>query len=187
MRFRSIGLLNVYGVCDGWRRLGIKWGAHGANRVMEGFADGANQTFDSLSDADEGQLKDRVLEKYGAFVDEIGAAALTPEGKLKGTLSKGPDNYTGSYEAIYSDFTGTELAFGGTTLRREEGNTLKIECSLSLENGDAAIFLLSGSDDPVTLLSATGKYTGTVKVDGESTYIGVRGRKADGTVSLKVT
>ncbi len=74
--------------------------AHGANRVMEGFADGANQTFDSLSDADEGQLKDRVLEKYGAFVDEIGAAALTPEGKLKGTLSKGPDNYTGSYEAI---------------------------------------------------------------------------------------
>ena len=161
--------------------------ADGANRVMEGFADGANQTLDSLSEADEGQLKDHVLETYGAFVDEIGAAALTPEGKLKGTLSKGTDNYTGSYEAIYSDFTGTELVFGGTTLRREEGNTLKIECLLSLENGDAAIFLLSGSDDPVTLLSATGKYTGTVKVDGESTYIGVRGRNADGTVSLKVT
>lgn len=131
--------------------------ADGANRVMEGFADGANQTLDSLSESDESKLKDNVLEIYGAFVDEMGAVALTPEGKLKGTLSKGTDDYTGSYEAIYSNFTGTELIFGGTTLRRKEGNTLKIECSLSIENGDAAIFLLSGSDDPVMICFSRGE------------------------------
>ena len=63
--------------------------------------------------------------------------------------------------------------FGGTTLEREEGGTLELTCSLSLESGKAAVFLRSGSDDPVILLSESGEYTGTWEVDGESTYIGV--------------
>ncbi len=153
---------------------------------MNGLAGGTDQALDSLSEIDDGQLKDTVLEAYRALVDEAGAAALTPEGKLKGDLTKGSDDYTGSYEAAYSDFTGTELLFSGTTLEREGGGTLSIACSLSLEDGEAMIFLRSGAEDPVILLSESGDYTGTVEVDGTSTYIGVWGSHADGTVTIEM-
>ncbi len=160
--------------------------ADGTDIVMNGLADGTNQMLDSLAEADDGQLKDRILEAYGTLVDEAGSTALTSKSELKGRMEKGTDDYTGSYEAAYSDFTGKELLFGGTTLEREEGNTLSIACSLSLENGNAAIFLRSGTDDPVILLSESGDYTDTVEVDGTSTYIGVWGDHADGTVSIEI-
>ena len=83
------------------------------------------------------------------------------------------------------------MAVGGlvnlaTTLEREAGSTIHITCSLSLENGEAAVFLRSGADDPTILLSESGEYDGTVEVDGTSTYIGVWGDQADGTVSIEV-
>ena len=160
--------------------------ADGADIVMNGLADGTSQILDSLTETDDGQLKDHLLEAYGTLLDEAGSTALTPEGRLKGRLEKGGDDYTGSYEADYSDFTGTELLFGGTTLEREGGSTLNITCTLSLENGSASVFLRSGSDDPVVLLSESGTYTGTVEVNGASTYIGVWGEHADGSVSIEI-
>lgn len=160
--------------------------ADGTDIVLNGLADGTGQMLDSLTKADDGRLKDRLLEAYGALLDEAGSTVLTPESRLKGRLKKGGDDYTGSYEADYSDFTGTELLFGGTTLEREGGSTLSIRCTLSLENGSAAVFLRSGSDDPVVLLSESGAYTGTVEADGASTYIGVWGDHADGSVSIEI-
>ena len=76
--------------------------------------------------------------------------------------------------------------FGGTTLKREAGNTIRINCSLSLESGEAAVFLCSGAEDPVILLSESGEYDNTVEVDGTSTYVGVWGDHADGTVSVEI-
>lgn len=160
--------------------------ADGTDIVLNGLADGTGQMLDSLTKADDGRLKDRLLEAYGALLDEAGSTVLTPESRLKGRLKKGGDDYTGSYEADYSDFTGTELLFGGTTLEREGGSTLSIRCTLSLENGSAAVFLRSGSDDPVVLLSESGAYTGTVEADGASTYIGVWGDHVDGSVSIEI-
>lgn len=160
--------------------------ADGTDIVLNGLADGTGQMLDSLTKADDGRLKDRLLEAYGTLLDEAGSTVLTPESRLKGRLKKGGDDYTGSYEADYSDFTGTELLFGGTTLEREGGSTLSIRCTLSLENGSAAVFLRSGSDDPVVLLSESGAYTGTVEADGASTYIGVWGDHADGSVSIEI-
>ena len=146
--------------------------ADGTDIVMNGLADGTSQMLDSLTEMNDGKLKDHLLEAYGALLDEAGSTALTPEGRLKGRLEKGGDNYTGSYEADYSDFTGTELLFGGTTLERE--------------GGSAAVFLRFGSDDPVVLLSESGAYTGTVEVNGASTYIGIWGEHADGSVSIEI-
>lgn len=119
------------------------------------------------------QLKNTILETYNAFIGGAGTAVLTPEQSLEGRLTRGEDDYTGAYRASYTDFTGTEVLFGGTTLEREEGGTLELTCSLSLESGKAAVFLRSGSDDPVVLLSESGEYTGAWEVDGESTYLGV--------------
>lgn len=160
--------------------------ADGTDAVLSGLTDGTNQALDALSEADDGQAKDSILEAFGKFVDDAGTAALTPQSKLQGHKKNGADDYTGSYEATYSDFAGTEILFGGTTLEREAGSTLHITCSLSLESGKAAVFLRSGADDPTILLSESGEYDGTVEVDGTSTYIGVWGDQADGTVSIEI-
>lgn len=126
------------------------------------------------------------MKAFGELVGDAGNAALTPQSKLQGHKENGVDDYTGAYEATYSEFTGTEILFGGTTLEREAGSTIHITCSLSLESGEAAVFLRSGADDPIILLSESGEYDGTIEVDGTSTYIGVWGDQADGTVSIEI-
>jgi len=160
--------------------------ADGTDIVLNGLADGADQALGDLAEADDGQAKDSILEDFGKLVDDAGTAALTSQSELQGHRENGADDYTGSYEATYSDFTGTEILFGGTTLEREAGSTIHITCSLSLENGETAIFLRSGADDPVILLSESGEYDGTVEVDETSTYVGVWGDNADGTVSIEI-
>ena len=127
-----------------------------------------------------------ILRAFSALVDDAGTVPLTSQNKLQGHREKGIDDYTGSYKATYTDFAGTELLFGGTTLKREAGNTIRINCSLSLESGEAAVFLCSGAEDPVILLSESGEYDDTVEVDGTSTYVGVWGDHADGTVSVEI-
>ena len=127
-----------------------------------------------------------ILRAFSALVDDAGTVPLTSQNKLQGHREKGIDDYTGSYKATYSDFAGTELLFGGTTLKREAGNTIRINCSLSLESGEAAVSLCSGAEDSVILLSESGEYDDTVEVDGTSTYVGVWGDHADGTVSVEI-
>lgn len=78
------------------------------------------------------------------------------------------------------------MLFGGTTLEQEEGGSLELTCSLSLESGKAEVFLQSGSDEPEILLSGSGEYTGTWEVDGESTYIGVRCEDAVGDLFIQI-
>lgn len=160
--------------------------ADGTDAVLNGLADGADQALGDLSEADDGQAKDSIVKAFGELVGDAGNAALTPQSKLQGHRENGADDYTGSYEATYSEFAGTEILFGGTTLERKAGSTIHITCSLSLESGEAAVFLRSGADDPVILLSESGEYDGTVEVDGTSTYIGVWGDQADGTVSIEI-
>lgn len=160
--------------------------ADGTDIVLHGLSEGTDQVFGSLSEADDGQAKDSIVKAFGDIVGDAGTAALTPQNKLQGHRENGADDYTGSYAATYSEFAGTEILFGGTTLEREAGSTIHITCSLSLESGEAAVFLRSGADDPVILLSESGEYDGTVEVDGTSTYIGVWGDQADGTISIEI-
>ena len=151
--------------------------ADGTDIVLNGLAEGADQALGGLSEADDGQAKDSIVKAFGELVGDAGNAALTPQSKLQGHKENGADDYTGSYEATYSEFAGTEIWFGGTTLEREAGN---------IESGEAAVFLRSGADDPVIFLSESGEYDGTVEVDGTSTYIGVWGDQTDGTVSIEI-
>ena len=116
--------------------------ADATDSVMNDLADGADQALSFLSEADDGQTKDSILRAFSALVDDAGTVPLTSQNKLQGHREKGIDDYTGSYKATYSDFAGTELLFGGTTLKREAGNTIRINCSLSLESGEAASFSL---------------------------------------------
>ena len=160
--------------------------ANGADQVTGALADMTDTALDAAADATDDSVKDAILNAYGSLVDTTGSWALTPEGSLKGERIPGEDDYTGTYAADYEDFSGTELLFGGTTLDRAAGNTVELTCSLDIEEGEAAVFLCSGLEEPMILLSESGDYSSTIEVGGGSTYIGVWGEGVAGSVSIQI-
>ena len=160
--------------------------AEGTDQVTGALADMTDAALGAAADATDDSVKDTLVGAYGSLVDAAGSWALTPDRSLQGERVRGEDDYTGTYEANYEDFSGTELLFGGTTLDREAGNTIELSCSLDIEEGEAAVFLCSGSDDPVILLSGSGDYSSTIEVGGGSTYIGVWGEEANGSASIQI-
>lgn len=160
--------------------------AEGTDQVAGALADMTDATLGAAADATNDSVKDAILDAYGSLVDAAGSWALTPDRSLQGERVQGEDDYTGTYEADYEDFSGTELLFGGTTLDREGGDTVDISCSLAIDEGEAAVFLCSGGDDPVILLSENGDYASTIEVGGGSTYIGVWGEEVSGSVSIQI-
>ena len=65
------------------------------------------------------------------------------------------DEYTGTYTADYENFSDTEYLFGGTSIKREAGKELSIDCTLEVTEGTAKVFWISGSDEAVTLIEAS--------------------------------
>ena len=160
--------------------------AEGTDRIAGALADMTDAALGAAADATGDSVKDALVGAYGSLMDAAGSWALTPDRSLQGDRVRGEDDYTGTYEAGYEDFSGTELLFGGTTLDREAGNTVELSCSLNIEEGEIAVFLCSGSEDPVILLSESGDYSGTIEVGGGSVYLGVWGEGVTGSVSIQI-
>ena len=160
--------------------------AEGTDQVAGALADMTDAALDAAADATDDSVKDAILDAYSSLMDTAGSWALTPDRSLQGARVRGEDDYTGAYEADYQDFSGTELLFGGTTLDREAGDTVEVTCSLAIEEGEAAVFLRSGSEDPVLLLSESGDYSGTIEVGGGSVYLGVWGEGVTGSLSIQI-
>lgn len=160
--------------------------AEGTDRVTGALADMTDAALNAAADATDDSVKDALVGAYGSLVDAAGTWALTPDRSLQGERVRGEDGYTGTYGADYEDFSGTELLFGGTTLDRAAGNTVEISCALDIEEGEAAVFLCSSSEEPVILLSGSGDYASAIKVGGGSTYIGVWGEGVTGSVSIQI-
>ena len=160
--------------------------AEGTDQVTGALADMTDTVLGAAADATDDSVKDAILDAYSSLMDTAGSWALTPNRSLQGERVRGEDDYTGTYAADYEDFSGTELLFGGTTLNREAGNTVELTCSLDIEEGEAAVFLCSGSEEPVLLLSESGDYSGTIEVGGGSVYLGVWAVGVTGSVSIQI-
>ena len=160
--------------------------AEGTDRVTGALADLTDNAMEAAAGATDDSVKDAILDAYGSLVDAAGSWALTPDRSLQGGRVRGEDDYTGDYEADYEGFSGTELLFGGTTLDRESGDTVELTCALDIEEGEAVVFLCSGLEDPVIRLSENGAYASAIEVGGGSTYIGVWGKGANGSVSIQI-
>lgn len=160
--------------------------AEGTDQVAGALADMTDAALDAAADTTDDSVKDALVDAYGSLVDTAGSWALTPDRSLKGERVPGEDDYTGTYAADYDDFSGTELLFGGTTLDREAGDTVEVTCSLTVEEGEAAIFLCSSGEAPVLLLSESGDYSGTIEVGGGSVYLGVWAEGVTGSVSIQI-
>ena len=105
---------------------------------------------------------------------------------LQGTKEKGIDDYTGNYTANYEDFSDTEYLFGGTSIKRESGKELSIDCTLEITEGTAKVFWISGSDEAVTLIETTGTYSDTITLPDGGNYIGIECEDFTGNIELNI-
>ena len=117
--------------------------------------------------------KDEILDHYNNIVQSAGAIELTGKSSLEGTKEKGIDDYTGTYTADYEDFSDTEYLLGGTSIKREAGKELSIDCTLEVTEGTAKVFWISGSDEAVTLIETNGTYSDTITLPDGGNYIGI--------------
>ena len=133
-----------------------------------------------------GCTKDEFLDQYNNIVQSAGSIALTGNSSLQGTKEKGIDDYTGNYTANYEDFSDTEYLFGGTSIKREAGKDLSIDCALEVTEGTAKVFWISGSDEAVTLIETTGTYSDTITLPDGGNYIGIECESFTGSIELNI-
>ena len=131
-----------------------------------------------------GCTKDGVLNHYNDVVQKMGLTALTSNFSLKGTKEKGEDDYTGTYQAEYKKFTGTEYLFGGTSIDREAGKEVTVTCTLTIASGTAKVFWLSGSDEAKTILETGDTYTETITLPDGGNYFGIECGNFTGSLNL---
>ena len=129
-----------------------------------------------------GCSKDEILDHYNNIVQSAGAIELTGKSSLEGTKEKGIDDYTADYE----NFSDTEYLFGGTSIKREAGKELSIDCTLEITEGTAKVFWISGSDEAVTLIEATGTYSDTITLPDGGNYIGIECENFTGNIELDI-
>lgn len=177
----AMGILMFMGCSDVYQTL-----ADGKNAVVNGLVNAKNEVVDTAAKAVGDAPKEAILGALSVLNKAGGEAALTSDSFLKGKRTKGVDSYTGTYSANYNKYSETEVVFGGTTVERDEGNTLEVSCSLKVEQGEAIIFLKSGSSAPVVLLETTDEYTGFIDVGNGSNYIGVWGDDFTGSVEINI-
>ena len=88
--------------------------------------------------------------------------------------------------ANYEDFSDTEYLFGGTSIKREAGKDLSIDCALEVTDGTAKVFWISGADEEVTLLETTGTYSDTITLPEGGNYIGIECENFTGSIELNM-
>ena len=80
----------------------------------------------------------------------------------------------------------TEYLFGGTSIKREAGKELSIDCTLEVTEGTAKVFWISGSDEAVTLIETTGTYSDTITLPDGGNYIGIECEDFTGNIELNI-
>ena len=97
------------------------------------------------------ELKDGIKNEFNDWMGSISRYSLTGDKSLKGKRELGIDDYVGSYEAEYTRFNGEKYIFGGTSMERENGSTLKVTYSLNIKSGTAALYWLGSTDEHIIL------------------------------------
>lgn len=131
-----------------------------------------------------GCTKEGILKIYNDMLQIAGSSLITNDWMLQGTKSKGIDDYTGTYQAEYKNFTGTEYLFGGTSIERAAGKEIEITSTLNITSGTAKVFWLSGSDEPKMLLEIDGTSTDMITLPDGGNYIGIECENFTGSLNL---
>lgn len=127
--------------------------------------------------------KDDTVNNYNNFLQDIAPNGLTKDSKLKGKREFGIDKYVGIYNANYVDDTKEETIFGGTTLNRKEGNSVKLKIKVKKKKGNIEIISNEGTAS-VILINDTGEIEEMVNVKEKSYYLKIKVINFTGNVEI---
>ena len=127
--------------------------------------------------------KDDTVNNYNNFLQDIAPNGLTKDSKLKGKREFGIDKYVGIYNANYVDDTKEETIFGGTTLNRKEGNSVKLKIKVKKKKGNIEIISNEGTTS-VILINDTGEIEEMVNVKEKSYYLKIKVINFTGNVEI---
>lgn len=131
------------------------------------------------------ELVDVLLEEINDWSDSASTYSITRDDSLMGVRKQGSDNYVGSYGADYSQFTGEEYIFGGTSLKRTSGSDLRVSYSLNIQSGGATLYWLDGEEENLIAdTSVQDRYEFTIHAG--SNFIVLKGDDFTGSLSLVV-
>lgn len=127
--------------------------------------------------------KDDLVNSYSNFLQDTSPNGFTKDNKLEGTREYGIDEYVGLYKANYNDKTKEETIFGGTTLDRKNGNTIKLKIKVEKQSGNIEIISTEGTESEV-LINDSGEIEKTVDVKEKSYYLKVKVTNFTGNVEI---
>ena len=132
-----------------------------------------------------GFSKDSILNAYDKVIEFFGNDSLTSDKELKGKREYGVDHYVGTYNADYDGYTGKEILFGGTSLKRKNSDHITIKIQLEKEDGNIKVINRLGEKD-VTILEDSGEYDNAVYIEGMSYYLIVELDNFKGNLQVEV-
>ena len=127
--------------------------------------------------------KDDVINTYDSFLQDTSVNGLTKDNKLEGKKEYGIDEYVGTYTVYYNNKSKEETIFGGTTLDRKSGNSIKLKIKVEKQSGNIEIISNSGTESEV-LIKDTGEIEKTVDVREKSYYLKVKVTDFTGNVEI---
>ncbi len=123
-----------------------------------------------------GCTKDDILNTYDKFNRVIGDLNLTKDYKLKGNRTFGNDHYVGEYQVKYDNFKGKEILFGGTTIEREQGDSIHLKIEVKDSSGNINIYMKL-KDKQESLAPKDGTYEYDFNVKDGSNYLIIEAEK----------
>ncbi len=132
-----------------------------------------------------GCTKEDILNIYDKFNRTIGDLNLTKDSKLKGTRTFGIDHYVGTYEVKYKNFKGKEIVFGGTTIERENGDTIHINLNIKDSKGKIKIYMNLKNNKEI-LATGDGTYEFDFNVKDGSNYLIIELDDYSGNITINI-
>lgn len=117
--------------------------------------------------------KDKILDTYNNIVQTFSSSGISKDKDLKGNREFGIDKYVGTYKSNYENYTNKEVVFGGTSLKRENGDTIRVKIKVERKKGNINITKTLGNNE-ISLISDTGEYEDNIYVDGQSYYLTIK-------------
>ena len=132
-----------------------------------------------------GNIKDSLIEDFNDMLQHLSKYALTKDKDLQGDRTEGEDTYTGSYSAEYEDFNGTEYIFGGTGLKRENGNDLTVTYELTVDSGTVKFYWRDKNEKKI-IADTNGTGTYSVTLNTGDNYLALEGDNFCGSLQVDV-
>ncbi|WP_052400814.1 hypothetical protein [Oceanobacillus jeddahense] len=111
----------------------------------------------SGSNDDENFFSEIIRKAGDKLTSFVGEPSLTKDKSLEGDRSFGEDDYTGTYEAVYQQFSGRENLFGGASIDGSEGKTIQITYNANIESGEAEVFWNTADSEKQLLFEGQGE------------------------------